>query len=219
MKLNFDTPNDDARIEILPLIDVIFCILTFFILGAVSLTRQSAIGVDLPSAATGAPQMRETLLVSLDPIGQLYLEQSPVSREQLTELLIQERLTNPRKLVVLYASRSARYDDVVDVLDLLRQEVGSDRVALATLPETNEPPSPDNTLPLFPGSDPNGLDNTVPPFPGVDENFDFNDLNDPSNGNGVDSTNELDPDLLQPDFTPLEPEIPLESEDNSSANE
>ncbi|NEQ96884.1 MAG: biopolymer transporter ExbD [Cyanothece sp. SIO2G6] len=210
MKLNFDTPSDGARIEILPLIDVIFCILTFFILGAVSLTRQSAIGVDLPSATTGAPQMRETLLVSLDPIGQLYFEQNPVSRTQLTELLVQERLANPRKLVVLYASRSARYDDVVDVLDLLRQEVGTDRVALATLPEPSELLDPDNTVPTFPGSGPNDLDDTFPTFPGLDGNIDFDnsdfDNSDFDDSNESDSANELDPNLLQPDFTPLESE-------------
>ncbi|MGK7891311.1 MAG: ExbD/TolR family protein [Leptolyngbyaceae cyanobacterium] len=202
MKLNFDTPNDDARIEILPLIDVIFCILTFFILGAVSLTRQSAIGVDLPSATTGAPQMRETLLVSLDPIGQLYFEQNPVSRDQLTDLLIQERVANPRKLVVLYASRSARYDDVVDVLDLLREKVGSDRVALATLPESSEPLSPDNPFPVSPGSGQNAPDSI--PMPGLDDTFNFNDFGNDSDGSSDGSG--LDPNLIQPDFTPLEDE-------------
>lgn len=154
MKLNFDNPGEEARIEILPLIDVIFCILTFFILGAVSLTRQSAIGVDLPSAGTGTPQMREMLLVSLDPIGQLYFEQQPVSRKQLSDLLQAEYEANPRKLAVLYASRSAKYDDVVDILDLLRA-IGGDRVALATLPEPGEVVEPIDTLPGFDSIDPN----------------------------------------------------------------
>lgn len=154
MKLNFDNPGEEARIEILPLIDVIFCILTFFILGAVSLTRQSAIGVDLPSAGTGTPQMREMLLVSLDPIGQLYFEQQPVTRKQLSDLLQAEYQANPRKLAVLYASRSAKYDDVVDILDLLRA-IGGDRVALATLPEPGEAVQPIDTLPGFDPLDPN----------------------------------------------------------------
>ena len=154
MKLNFDNPGEEARIEILPLIDVIFCILTFFILGAVSLTRQSAIGVDLPSAGTGTPQMREMLLVSLDPIGQLYFDQQPVTRQQLASILAAEYEANPRKLAVLYASRSAKYDDVVNILDLLRS-IGGDRVALATLPESGETPDPIEPFPGFNPADPN----------------------------------------------------------------
>ena len=55
--------EQEVRIEIVPLIDVIFCILTFFILGAVGLSRQQAIGLDLPKAQTGTPQMREMLAI------------------------------------------------------------------------------------------------------------------------------------------------------------
>lgn len=193
MKLNFDNPGEEARIEILPLIDVIFCILTFFILGAVSLTRQSAIGVDLPSAGTGTPQMREMLLVSLDPIGQLYFDQQPVTRQQLAGILTAEYEANPRKLAVLYASRSAKYDDVVDILDLLRS-IGGDRVALATLPEAGEEVE---SIDQFPGFNP------------ADPNFEF----DPNNPLGPDLTNPSVP--LLPGDDALSP-LPSDSLNDSS---
>ncbi|MBF2003367.1 MAG: biopolymer transporter ExbD [Synechococcales cyanobacterium M58_A2018_015] len=134
MKLNLESTEPDVRIEIVPLIDVIFCILTFFILAAVTLTRQSAINVDLPRAATGATQLREILIVSVDPIGQIYLEKTPVSREQLYQAILNFRQTNPEGVLALYASRAASYNDVVQVLDLLRA-AGGERVALATLPD------------------------------------------------------------------------------------
>jgi biopolymer transport protein ExbD len=133
VKLNLDSTEPDVRIEIVPLIDVIFCILTFFILAAVTLTRQAAINVDLPRASTGTTQMRQNLLVSVDQIGQIYIEKLPVSREQLLQGITNFRQQNPQGLVVLSASRSASYNDVVQVLDLLRS-AGGDRVALATLP-------------------------------------------------------------------------------------
>jgi biopolymer transport protein ExbD len=135
MKINLDSPAEEVRIEIIPLIDVIFCILTFFILAAVGLTRQSAIGVDLPTASTGTPQMREMLIVSIDPIGQVYVEQQPVTQDQLLGVILNYQQSSPDGLMVLYASREARYEDVVGVIDLLRS-VGGDRVALATLPES-----------------------------------------------------------------------------------
>jgi len=123
----------ETRIEMLPLMDVIFCILVFFILGAVGLSRQQAISMDLPKAKTGTPQMREMLVVGLDDLGQLYVEKQPVTENQLTDAIKNYHKYNPTGLMVLHASRNASYNDVVQLLDILRQ-VGGDRVALATLP-------------------------------------------------------------------------------------
>jgi len=155
MKVNLDTPSEEARIEIIPLIDVIFCILTFFLLAGLQLTRQQAISVDLPKASSGTPQMREMLMVSLDDVGQVYIEQQPIgSKDQLSVALKNYRSTNPNGLMVLYASRTASYNDVIQVLDLLR-EVGGDRVSLATLPGSGDGTSGSNTqVPVAPGVTP-----------------------------------------------------------------
>ncbi|MBW4484641.1 MAG: biopolymer transporter ExbD [Tildeniella torsiva UHER 1998/13D] len=134
-----DNPSKDVHLEIVPLIDIIFCILTFFILAAVGLTRQQAIDLDLPTAQTGQPlpgqvgQGADRLYVSIDGFGQIYLDQQPVPIELLRDVLGQFSQVNPGGLIVLYAARDARYEDVVVVLDELRA-VGGDRVALATLP-------------------------------------------------------------------------------------
>jgi biopolymer transport protein ExbD len=151
----------EVRIEIVPLIDVIFCILTFFILGAVGLSRQQAIGLDLPKASTGTPQMREMLVVSLDDFGQVYVEQQLVTRNQLYEAIKNYHQFNPSGLMVLNASRTASYNEVIQVLDLLRQ-VGGDRVALATLP--GEANSPNGLTPYTNPSSPS-LNNWQQPFP------------------------------------------------------
>jgi biopolymer transport protein ExbD len=151
----------EVRIEIIPLIDVIFCILTFFILGAVGLSRQQAIGLDLPKASTGVPQMREMLVVSLDDFGQVYVEQQLVTRNQLSEAIKNYHQFNPSGLMVLNASRTASYNEVIQVLDLLRQ-VGGDRVALATLP--GESNSPEGLTPYTNPSTPS-LNNWQQPLP------------------------------------------------------
>ncbi|WP_017305252.1 ExbD/TolR family protein [Spirulina subsalsa] len=148
-------PNQEVRIEIIPLIDVIFCILTFFILAAVGFSRQQAISLDLPRASTGAAQMREMLIVSVDDFGQVYVEQQPVlNKNQLSQTVENYFLTRPDGLMVLYASKSSRYDDVIQVLDILRQ-AGGDRVALATLPEGSTAPedlAPMPSIPTTPSS-------------------------------------------------------------------
>ena len=181
LKLWQDLPgNQEVQIELVPLIDVIFCILTFFILAAVDFTRQQAINLDLPAASTGKPQMREMLIVSLDGLGQVYVEQNAVTQNQLNQIIRDYHQLNPEGLMVLHAAKDASYSEVVNILDALRA-VGGDRVALATLPEsgsngtptpTNPDLAPNNQLPdglvnpALPNSSP-GLDNVNPVNPDV----------------------------------------------------
>ncbi|MEM8546469.1 MAG: biopolymer transporter ExbD [Cyanobacteria bacterium P01_H01_bin.119] len=217
MKLDIDTGSSDLRIEILPLIDVIFCILIFFVLAAVGLTRQQAINLDLPAASTGAPLPeqglqsieRQKLFVSLDDRGQVYIDQQPVSLNLLYDILIQHQQTSPNGLIVLNAAREARYADVIQVLDLLRS-VGGDRVALATLPagldqlqqldEDAAPPDLDELNQqlddLLDGTSPDAGDSSLP---GVGVPIDP----DPALPNGSDNSSNLE---NKPTPEPEEPE-------------
>ncbi len=166
MKIHLDTPAEEARIELVPLIDVIFCILTFFLLAALQLTRQQAINVDLPKAKTGQTQMREMLIVSIDDFGQTYIDQLPVNYQQLDRVLNSFHKQNPAGLTVLYAPQNAKYAKVVEVLDKLR-EVGGDRVALATLPSSAPSPQPNPSVPNsgIPAAPPIGNPTQPQPYP------------------------------------------------------
>lgn len=164
MKLEIDSPPEQVRIEILPLIDIIFCILTFFILMTVDLARQQfqqSINLDLPTADTGSPlaaedssQANARLYVSIDSIGQVYIDRQPVGLSLLNDVLLQHQRLSPSGLIVLYASKDARYENVVQVLDLLRS-VGGNRVALATLPSSFNQPQEETLI------DPEALDNLL----------------------------------------------------------
>jgi len=177
MKIRTDSTTDEARIELIPLIDVVFCILTFFILASLQLTRQQAINVDLPKASTGETQMQKMLIVGIDKSGQTYIEQQPVNQDQLDRSLLRFRRWNPSGLIVLYAPREALYNDVIRVLDRLRA-IGGERVALATLPSSQEikppinpsnptltPPNPTNLTPPFAPTAPNSGDMLPPILP------------------------------------------------------
>lgn len=171
LRLWQDSSNhQEVHIEIVPLIDVIFCILVFFILGAVEFSRQQAIQLDLPKATTGTPQMRDMLVVSLDDYGRLYVTQpqsglntanpaekptaEPVDQQQLATALQNYQQTNPNGLMVLHASRNVSYNEVAQVLDTLRK-VGGSRVALATVPGESSTVNVSPT-PNLPGSSSSG---------------------------------------------------------------
>ncbi|WP_373527567.1 ExbD/TolR family protein [Nostoc sp.] len=169
MKVNLHTPIEEVQVQIIPLIDVIFCILTFFLLAALQFTRQQAINVDLPKASTsstsGITSQSGSLIVTIDAVGNTYIEKQPVQREDLRQRLKEYLQQNPSAIVVLNASRTATYNDVIETLDLLRQ-VGGDRVSLGIIPGQSQPPTnslnqpPIPSFPINPGAAP--IPTTVP---------------------------------------------------------
>lgn len=156
MKINLDSPTDEAQIQIIPLIDVIFCILTFFILAALQLTRQQGIGLDLPQSQTSSVLMSEMLVIGLDSNGQTYLsnqgQRQLIDRSQLLQLVQAYHQEQPEGLLVLEAAQTAFYNDVIQVLDVMRS-VAADKVALSTAPG-NPPGQTQPGQPQAPGTIP-----------------------------------------------------------------
>lgn len=207
MKINLHTPVEEAQIQIIPLIDVVFCILTFFLLAALQFTRQQAINVDLPKASTstaaGINSTGGNLIVTIDAVGNTYVEKQLVRRNDLAQSLSQYVQTNPNGVLVLNASRTATYNDVVETLDLLRQ-VGGDRVSLGIIPTSTQPQPNIPDFPINPGVAP--IPN-VAPVPGINPppseltpNFPT-DPNQPPSGQGTIPIN--------PGVSPSVPQVPV----------
>ncbi|MEH2138655.1 ExbD/TolR family protein [Nostoc sp.] len=208
MKVNLHTPIEEVQIQIIPLIDVVFCILTFFLLAALQFTRQQAINVDLPKASpsivSGIASQSGSLIVTIDAVGNTYIEKQPVKRDDLGGRLKQYLQANPSAVVVLNASRTATYNDVIETLDLLRQ-VGGDRVSLGIIPGPSQIPT--NSLnqpniPSFPinpgtgtvpGINPEG--NLSPKFPLAPNSVPLPGLSQPPTGQGI---NPINPGISNP---------------------
>ncbi|BAB72602.1 ExbD/TolR family protein [Anabaena sp. FACHB-709] len=207
MKVNLHTPVEDVQIQIIPLIDVVFCILTFFLLAALQFTRQQAINVDLPKASTstaaGINSTGGSQIVSVDAVGNTYIEKELVRRDELAQRLRQYVQANPSGVLVLNASRTATYNDVVEVLDLLRQ-VGGDRVSLGIIPTSAQTQPNFSNFPINPGVAP--IPNTAP-IPGINPPPSEltpqlpTDPNQPPSGQGTIP--------LNPDFSPVVPQVPV----------
>jgi biopolymer transport protein ExbD len=148
MKINIDNNNESPRVEVVPLIDIIFCILTFFLLSGLQMARQQAINVDLPKAKSAESQTRQMMIVSLDQDGQVFVEQQRYPQvEALYQATKAYRANSPNGSIVLYASKQVRYERVMEILDLLRL-AGGDNVALATTNiEASPTPAPVINLP------------------------------------------------------------------------
>ncbi len=206
MKIDLDNSTDDAQIQILPLIDVIFCILTFFIMAVVQLQRPQGVNVDIPKAETGTVQPPDRLIVTLSPTGQTFLGSEEVDRNTLADKARKYLDSKPNGLVVLNASQNAFYSDVISILDLMRK-IGGNRVALATNPATTPTPTPTVPGPSLgiPGySNPYGnpgLNPTNPLNPGLNPNP----LNPGLNNPGLNNPSLLNPGAANPGSPGLSP--------------
>ena len=131
VKLNQErlAENAEARIEIIPLIDIMFFLLAAFMLVSLSMVNLKSIQVNLPTATTAEPQTRKDFVdISVDKAGTAYLDKSVTSYEELAAKLAGMRRANPALRVIISADRQALHGDVMRVLDLLRR-VGIEKVA------------------------------------------------------------------------------------------
>jgi len=135
MQLRDDETDNPAQINIVPMIDVIFAILAFFIMSSLSLTRSEGLPVNLPQASTGQLQQQNLrALVTVRANGELFVNRDRVSLDQLTTQISQLRGEQAEIVVIVNADEAVAHGQVVQVMDVLRQVQGA-KLAIATEPQ------------------------------------------------------------------------------------
>ncbi|MGD2183690.1 ExbD/TolR family protein [Lusitaniella coriacea] len=117
-------PESRLEINIVPMIDVIFSILAFFIISTLFLTRSEGLDVNLPKAATAQAQKSAEITVTIDEEGEISLNRKPLELQALQETIQQEIAPGTEPLVIVNADRSVDHGRVVEVMDRLRQLKG-----------------------------------------------------------------------------------------------
>ena len=134
------TVAERPRIEIIPLIDIMFFLLATFIMVSLSMVKNQGVTITLPKAATGQPQPPSpSVTVTVTEAGRLYLNQEQVDFESLPERLEALRRQDPEVRVVFNGDALAYFGDVVKALDETRQ-VGIEKVAIQTTGARVAPP-------------------------------------------------------------------------------
>ena len=116
-----EEPDLPPKINIVPMIDVVFAILVFFIVSSLYLTRSEGLPVNLPQAKTTEIQKTKQITVSLDQAGKLTIDRQPAKLEQLKTKIEKLIKTESTTVVVINADKSVEHGKVVDVIDQLRQ--------------------------------------------------------------------------------------------------
>jgi len=117
------------RIEMIPLIDMIFLVLVFFIYGMLSMGIHRGVPVILPISSTTQMDRKMILTVTVKSDGSLYVDKEPVLNEDLTEKLRAKAMENPDPGVLLFAENTLPYQNLFSVLDRIRM-AGLQKISL-----------------------------------------------------------------------------------------
>jgi biopolymer transport protein ExbD len=148
MRLSSPIPHKRARIEIIPLIDVMFFLLASFMMVSLSQVHMKGIRVNLPSALAPPPsQVKDYVSVKVREGNVVTFDNDIVADDQILPRLYQLHQANPNIKVSISADMLAMHGDVISVLDKVRSvgitKVGYQiRAAAAPGGQPGAPPPP-----------------------------------------------------------------------------
>jgi biopolymer transport protein ExbD len=124
-------PIKRARIEIIPMIDVIFFLLVFFMVSSLAMTKINSMPVSLPKTSSSPEAIKQRVILTIKKNGSIFINKIPADLESIGKQLAYEMHDNPQDTVVVNADAGANYGLVVQVMDRARK-TGVRKFALAT---------------------------------------------------------------------------------------
>ena len=137
MKLKLERKN--PRIELIPLVDIIFLLLVFFIYSMLSMAVYRGIPVELPTAQSVEGTEEKALFITLDREGNIYVDRTLTPANRLLHRLENEQLSCPGKTAIISADGDTPYRVFVDVLDKVRV-AGFRNISIEATPEAVKQP-------------------------------------------------------------------------------
>ena len=116
-----DFEEDNIQINILPMIDIIFVILSFFIVSSLYLVKLETIPVNLPSAETSNQEKDSLIVVTLNIENNVFIDEEFIDVSTLENEIRSKIRTSKNKKVILRADKGLNYGKVISILDILRK--------------------------------------------------------------------------------------------------
>jgi len=138
MRIDSYFPKRRARIEIIPLIDIVFFLLATFVMVSLSMVRNQGIGVNLPTSTTSVAQdHKASFVVTVTEEGALFLEKESVSLEELSSKLASLKTSDSDIKIFINGDDRAYFGAAIKVLDAIRT-TGITKIAIQTKPLSRE---------------------------------------------------------------------------------
>ena len=128
MKVNYQK-SKKARIEMLPLIDIVFLLLVFFIYAMLSMAVHRGLPVELPLSTTAKIEKKLILSVTVEADKAIYVDKERVALADLTQVLQSKAGSIREPGVLVFADRALPYQMIYNVLDKIRL-AGLSRISL-----------------------------------------------------------------------------------------
>ncbi|WP_055073623.1 biopolymer transporter ExbD [Pseudanabaena sp. 'Roaring Creek'] len=130
-----DADLSDQPIEIknvVPLLDVLFALLTFFVLSSLFLNRTEGLPVNLPKAQSGVMQKTPArATISVNEKTEVFLNKQKIGINEVSDRVKQLLEPNQDLVVVLNADRTVQHGDIIQIMDQLKQ-IPRVKMAIAT---------------------------------------------------------------------------------------
>ncbi len=108
------------RVEMLPLIDIVFLLLVFFIYAMLSMAVHRALPIALPKSGMAEVDNRPMTAITITQAGRVYLDKQPVELPELEEILANKTKAEKEKGVQVFADRQVEYQRLFKVLDSIK---------------------------------------------------------------------------------------------------
>ena len=115
---------------IIPMIDIIFFLLVFFMMNSLQTVAQKALAVQLPQAQSASAPAQLPIIMTLDEEGHITIDNKPVSIQESATIMKQLMQENANAAVVLQADKRTAHGQVVAVMDMLKTS-GVTRLSIA----------------------------------------------------------------------------------------
>ena len=130
---------EKARIEIIPMIDVVFFLLVFFMISTLSMTVNHSLPVNLPKAASSQQELGKTANLTVTKDGAMFLNKEPVTLQDMVSKVKAELAKAPELSVIVTADDQTSHGAIVAVIDEMRV-AGVSRLAIAVNPKRRTQP-------------------------------------------------------------------------------
>lgn len=121
----------EPTIMIIPMIDIVFFLLVFFMVGTLYMNTEQQIPLNLPSTSTSTAKSIEPIIITLTTSHKLYIDNREVSADNLSQEVQDIVRTMPRQAFVIRASKDVYYNEVIALLDMLKVN-GAKYISVAT---------------------------------------------------------------------------------------
>ena len=129
-----DNNESENSINILPMIDIIFAILSFFIISSLYLTKIDSIKVNLPKSSTANREQNKPQIITIDDNEKIYFNSNEILLKNISALIRTNIENIEEPIVILRADTSVKHGLIVNLLDELRK-IENLKIAVSTEPK------------------------------------------------------------------------------------